>query len=627
MEPSDQPAEQPEERLRPTEHTEERERPTEHPEERLRPSEQQEERERPTDPEERRRPSDTPEALASELSSTEGQMPEPSAARPVRKLWTLLGAASVFLGALPFLYFRSRHLREWEDEGYFANGGLRVLEGEVIYRDFQHNYPPGRSFLVAFLTLVFGHHLAIVRGLWIVLQASAAAIGVLVARRVMPLGFALLAGVTIVMNTAWMNKSSELFLSATILWILVRTFEGRLSSVVAGALLAACGHLRHDVAVFGMFVFPVALGLRVWLARPQASLETSPDASGDASGDVAAEVAGRGPLLSAARGTVGMLLGAAAATVPLVVYLVANGALRTAWRDLLFSGYIANKLLPRPFPPFAEVLHPLASTAFLFWIPVVTYGLGLVLGARMVLSKVAWREAGACVLLITLYGIAVFMQVLPRSDMGHLNKAYVPAHIVGMFLVYVGWYGFTRKANPLLRLLRLAAALFATLLPIGHAWRLGVALPNSVPALARTQHRFVDVEFPRGTVRMMRGPAAKYEPLFEAMRPYAGREGEWLVVYPAGALMNYVFDLPNPLRYDLLRPGEMAGQHLPGELVANHPDVLTEIVARLEETRPRFLLDSSEPTNEEVRALFRQYAVSRGYREMVGGRFRLWVRP
>jgi hypothetical protein len=529
---------------------------------------------------------------------------EPEAqGRTSRGKASVLWAALVFVCALPVLYFRSLHLREWEDEGYFANGGLRVLGGEIIYRDFQHNYPPGRSGAIAFLTLVFGHHLAVVRTLWVVLQASAAALGFLVARRMMPLGFALLAGAAIVMNTAWMNKSSELFLSASILLVLVRVYEGRLPDLAAGALLALCGHLRHDVAVFGMFVFPVAVWLRAWS-------RTEPGASG--------------PLASVARGVLRMLLGAALATLPFVFYLLLNGALRVAWRDLLFSGFIANKLLPRPFPPFT-----MNGPGVVFWIPVVTYALGLLLGVRR-LSNPATRATGACVVLVTLYGIAVFMQVLPRSDMGHLNKAYVPVHIIGMFLVYAGWSAFLRSVVAqrfVSATACLVGALLVTYMPFVHLKRLGVELPNSTPALLMQQHRFVDVELPRGTLRLMRGPASKYQPLFDVMKPYAGREGEWLVVYPAGALLNFVFDIPNPLRYDLLRPGEMAGQHLEGELIGNHPLVLQEIHARLEETRPRFLMDSSENTNDEVRALFREFATANGYRELVGGRFRLWVRP
>lgn len=545
---------------------------------------------------------------------------EPGRREAARSWSTIALALLVFACALPLLHFRSRHLREWEDEGYFANGGLRVLRGEVIYRDFQHNYPPGRSWLIAFLVLVFGHHLAVVRALWVVLQASAAAVGFLVARRIVPAGFALLAAATIALNTTWMNKSSELFLSASILWILVRVFEGRLSAVAAGMLLALCGHLRHDVAVFGMFVFPVAVALRVRMRS--------------------AEVAqgARGPLAAAGRATLFMLLGAALATLPLVLYLVANGALRVAWRDLLFSGYIANTLLPRPFPPLDEAWS-VEGTAILFWIPVATYALGLAIGARTLFgarardgapASNAERCVSACVILIALYGSAVFLQVLPRSDMGHLNKAYVPAHIVGTFLVFVGWDAVVRFAGQRRipqALAALAFALSVTLMPVLHLVRLGIELPNSAPSLAKQQERYVDVVLPRGTLRMLRGPAAKYEPLFDVIRPYAGRAGEWLVVYPAGALLNFCFDLPNPLRYDLMRPGEMAGQHLPGELIANHPRALEELRLRLDETRPRFLMDSSEDTNDEVRALFREFATANGYAELVGGRFRLWVRP
>jgi hypothetical protein len=530
---------------------------------------------------------------------------------------TLLWAALVFLGALPLLWFRAQHLKEWEDEGYFANGALRVLDGQVVYRDFQHNYPPGRVWILALGVAVFGQHLWVVRSLWVLLQAGAAAMGLCVARRAMPLGFALAAAATIALNTSWMNKSAELFLGAAIPWILLRAWEGRTGDLAAGALFALCGHLRHDVAAFGMLVFPLALALRVLAGH-------EPGAPG-----LGRAILRR--LVAAWR----MPLGAALATLPLLIYLVANGALRVAVRDLLFSGYIANKLLPRPFPPLFEswsaagLREALASTNLLFWIPVATYALGLAVGLARLRGS-GRRASGAWALVVTAFGALCFLQVLPRSDIGHLSKAYVPVHLVGMFLVYVAWSRTARLAlarRVAAASASLAGALFVTAMPLVHLWRLGVELPNSVPSLLREQDRYVDVDLPCGRMRILRGPTLKYVPLFERMAPYAGRPGEWLVVFPAGALLNFVLDLPNPLRYDLLRPGEMAGQQFEGELVPNHPRALAEVIARLDETRPRFLLDSSEATNEELRALLRRWAVQHGYTEEVGGRFRLWVRP
>jgi hypothetical protein len=170
----------------------------------------------------------------------------------------------------------------------------------------------------------------------------------------------------------------------------------------------------------------------------------------------------------------------------------------------------------------------------------------------------------------------------------------------------------------------LAAALY---MPLANLALAVLPIPISIPTLLRERDRYVAVVVPRGRMQVLRGPAEKYAPLFELMAPYAGSAGEQLVVYPAGAMMNFLFDLPSPLRHDLLRPGEMAGQELGGELVPNHPEVLADVARRLAASRPRFLVDSAEATNEPLRGLVTAFCVNAGYRPLRGGRFTLWVRP
>ncbi|MFP6606703.1 MAG: hypothetical protein VCC19_09025, partial [Myxococcota bacterium] len=72
---------------------------------------------------------------------------------------------------------------EWGDEGYFVNAAMRILSGEVIYRDFQHNYAPGRMYVLAVLIKTLGQDLGVVRIFWILSHALTVAVGFCVARR------------------------------------------------------------------------------------------------------------------------------------------------------------------------------------------------------------------------------------------------------------------------------------------------------------------------------------------------------------------------------------------------------------------------------------------------------------
>jgi hypothetical protein len=535
---------------------------------------------------------------------------DPSSARPrSARPWAILA----FAIALPLLAFRSAHLREWEDEGYFANGALRVLAGQVVYRDFQHNYPPGRSYTLALLLGLFGHHLWVVRSFWVAVHAAAAAIGFLVARRLVSTPLALWAAGSIVLCSVFMNKSVELCLAAAILLVLCRVLERRTSDLAAGAWLALIGLYRHDVAVFGFVLLPCAM------AGAQA-LDGWPGWTA--------------VLRRVARGWRAPV-GAAAVLAPWVVYLGVHGALGMAWRDLLESGLLANQLLSRPFPPPFPSFTPggivagLGSSAILFWIPIATYAAALAVGLAR-LREPASRRAGAELCLVAAFGTLVFVQVLPRTDLGHLNKAYLPAYVAGVALVGAALDALRRalrERRPAAAVMAGAGLAAALYMPLANLALAVLPIPISIPTLLRERDRYVAVVVPRGRMQVLRGPAEKYAPLFELMAPYAGRAGEQLVVYPAGAMMNFLFDLPSPLRHDLLRPGEMAGQELGGELVPNHPEVLADVARRLAASRPRFLVDSAEATNEPLRGLVTAFCVNAGYRPLRGGRFTLWVRP
>jgi len=113
--------------------------------------------------------------------------------------------------ALPLLDFRAKHGGEWGDEGIFIGGAERVLAGEIIYRDFQHNYPPGRSFTLAGMFALFGKDLSVVRSLWTLFHVLAVGFAFVVARRLMSIPFAIFVSFTVMTNCVFQNKTLSSF--------------------------------------------------------------------------------------------------------------------------------------------------------------------------------------------------------------------------------------------------------------------------------------------------------------------------------------------------------------------------------------------------------------------------------
>ncbi len=168
---------------------------------------------------------------------------------------TLAISLGLFCVSLWLLSLRMYVPSEWGDEGYFVNAAMRILSGEVIYRDFQHNYAPGRMYVLAVLIKTLGQDLGVVRIFWILCHALTVAVGFCVARRLMPLVLALGVAIAILFNSVHQNKAVELLVSAVVLLVLFRVLERRTGDLAAGLAIGFLAYFRHDVAVMACVVF------------------------------------------------------------------------------------------------------------------------------------------------------------------------------------------------------------------------------------------------------------------------------------------------------------------------------------------------------------------------------------
>lgn len=138
------------------------------------------------------------------------------------------------------------------DEGLALYGSLRVANGELPYRDFWTLYGPGAFYLTAFAFHVFGTSMAVVRELWIVLEAVIA-VEVFVLGRALGgraagwVAFALAVTHTAAVNLQWgyaAVPAAAAALGGVIALGLHRTV------FVAGLLIGATAVFRHDFGVY-----------------------------------------------------------------------------------------------------------------------------------------------------------------------------------------------------------------------------------------------------------------------------------------------------------------------------------------------------------------------------------------
>jgi hypothetical protein len=145
-------------------------------------------------------------------------------------------------------------------------GALRILEGDIPYRDFWTMYAPGHFYLLALLFLVFGKHLVIASAAKAVFVAACSSVLFLIARDLKvtrPIA-ATVGGFFVVMmwNPGFgLSTYEPAFLFILIGWLLTVRGGQLLSprrALAIGASFGIAAWFKHDIAVYA--VIAVAIG-------------------------------------------------------------------------------------------------------------------------------------------------------------------------------------------------------------------------------------------------------------------------------------------------------------------------------------------------------------------------------
>jgi hypothetical protein len=149
------------------------------------------------------------------------------------------------------------------DDGNMVMAALRVLEGQVPFRDFVHFfYSPGSVYLLAALYAVFGDSYLLLRVLWMVMQAFCVLLVFVVASRFVSRRWALLpTAVVWLMPGPWF-KVSYPFCALLAFWGMLRYLEqpGPRRSAELGALCALTLLLRQDIGMWALALSPALIG-------------------------------------------------------------------------------------------------------------------------------------------------------------------------------------------------------------------------------------------------------------------------------------------------------------------------------------------------------------------------------
>ncbi len=515
-------------------------------------------------------------------------------------------ARRVLVGFLLFAasaaYFASyARIGLFDDEGYMLEGVTRILDGQVIYRDFHHTYAPGRFYLFAGLFKLFGEDLLVVRATWVALRAGVVLLAWLAARRLIrgPLAWApplaLLA-----LPGPWHKSFFHLFLLATLL-AGISLFEkgGALRSYAVGAIVALALLFRQDVGILAGGAIAICLAMRAISVRASAprrpgaadpasggwrETETLPAARSSFTARTASEVssdrtrrADSESIGQQARVSLALLVaGFASLVAPVLAYFASQRALGPLIEKLFLAGARDNRANALPFPPLLPLVPSGAPDAgavisllfvkILYYLPPVTFA---IYGAVLAVAAVRRRALpSAAHVLVLVLGGAALLQVAARSDLPHLYQA------IG--LVYFPWalaLGALAARIPsrLARPAVIAAALgFPIVLTGGivllsslaaraggavYLARAGVAVPfenasGARVALARVPR--VPLGLPRARLLVSPHDAALLGALGRFLDART-KPGDYVLTVPGFQLVYFLFDRRNPTPFPHVR--------------------------------------------------------------------------
>ena len=190
-----------------------------------------------------------------ENSAIEKENTSPVAAKNVssiKPLWLVL----LYLVLAAYLYSFSEYGFNVWDEGGYANGTLRTLNGETAMEDFNPSgYPPGRYIYGVLFFKLFGVTLQSLRIGVILLTPAMIFMVYAISRRIMSPGFAFLAAVFMLSAPAmYYNRFFTFFLVLNLFCLIrcVEKIQPQRYLFLAGAILLS-GFFKIEVAVLSFF--------------------------------------------------------------------------------------------------------------------------------------------------------------------------------------------------------------------------------------------------------------------------------------------------------------------------------------------------------------------------------------
>lgn len=469
--------------------------------------------------------------------------------------------AALYLLLMGYFYSFSQYGFNIWDEGGFANGTLRTLNGEQALVDFNPNgYLPGRYLYGAIFFKLFGIDIRSLRLAVILLTPGMVFMVYAASRKLMPAGFAFLAALCMLSAPSMYYNRFYPFFCVLNLFCLLRVVERFQASrlVLLGSVIVLTGFFKFEIALISLIVSLVLMG--VMLSRPAWRM-----------GFPGSQKPGTGTGAFGA-GTLSRL---ALIFMPVLFLALAAFFIKNDFFVKVFRLVVdAHGVWGNPFPeifPFHSLLERLGPhqmfERILFYLPLWVYGItGALLLVRLLQKN--WKpEIGDLHLLVVLsFGIGSFGLVIWRAGFDNLLRTLPPFYILFCYLLFWIHERVLRlpvfpdeKRAGVFPWRKIPVNVAAVCLPFMFCYEMNVNHGFYAGTIGAVQQETQRIQLDRMDVYTNPAEAGWIKDVVERIEIYSDR-GDPILALPLNPIFYFLTGRVNPTRYDWILPGMLDGE-------------------------------------------------------------------
>ncbi len=486
-----------------------------------------------------------------------------------------------------FLSFIDYGFNIW-DEGGYAYGTLRTLNGESALKDFNPNgYLPGRYLYGAIFFKLFGVNIQSLRIGVALITSLMVLLTYAISRRIMPPGFSLLAALATMSAPSMYYNRFYPFFCILLAYLILKIIETKRLFWIFFTLILSivAASFKIEVALFGALIGFMTIGIMFFQG---------------AWGGKA--LVGEFPEKQNSKKLWGLIsIGAVFGT--LIIYALQRDL---AWKlvDIVFA---THDVWGNAFPTILPILdvyneigpHKMVER-LLFYIPIFVYVVTLgILIYRLIKSRWSLKDNELALWAILAFGVCSFGLVIWRAGFDNLLRTLPLFYVLFCYLIYQAWK-FVVDA-PFVKntdfgwIFRVVANVLAVFIPFLFYYEMNTHHGFYAGSIGAKSLEKTHLQLRRLDVYTNKTEAMWLEQTVARIRQYS-QPRDPIFAIPLNPVFYYLTDRINPTLYDWILPGML------------NEEKQQEVVEALKLTPPKVILYVDIPIDGREDRRFANYA-------------------